>query len=280
MQNKRARKVTIGIPHWQVKPLLAPCLRAIRKHSRAHDVKVIVVDNGSKDESLDYLRGLKWVQLIERPFESPANFPGNVFSAWDEAIKHCDGEFFITMHTDVFIKSDKWLDAFFKRFDNAPHDVAAVGAWKLTLESPFYAWQKQFFQNFGKRIRGKPLRDVVKLHGKFPRDYCAMYRARAILENDLSFSRGCGVGFGGGLYIWRQLREKGYAHKMIPTTEMAKYMVHIDHGSSAFAEELQLHRAQKTFARRQSQRKVERRARELFNETWVRELINDAELDK
>ncbi len=58
MVNNHA-KITICIPHWQVKQYMTLCLRSIRKHSQKYDLQVIVVDNGSKDESLDYLRSLE-----------------------------------------------------------------------------------------------------------------------------------------------------------------------------------------------------------------------------
>ena len=49
--------VTVCLPHWQALSLIRPCLRSIRKHTRPGQVHVVVVDNGSRDESLDYLRG-------------------------------------------------------------------------------------------------------------------------------------------------------------------------------------------------------------------------------
>jgi len=58
MVQKTEPLVSICIPHWQVKELATLCLRAIRKFTKNIPIEVIVVDNGSQDESLDYLRGL------------------------------------------------------------------------------------------------------------------------------------------------------------------------------------------------------------------------------
>ena len=55
--------------------------------SAKYDLEVIVVDNGSRDESLAYLRRLPWIRLIERPEERPTNWPLNVFTAWDRGLR-------------------------------------------------------------------------------------------------------------------------------------------------------------------------------------------------
>jgi glycosyltransferase involved in cell wall biosynthesis len=266
-----SKSVTICIPHWQVKPLLLPCLRSIRKYSQQYDVKVMVVDNGSADESLDYLRGLNWIELIERPDESPSNWPRNVFTAWDEGIRQCDTDYFITMHTDVFIKDDCWLEPFFQRIEESS-SVAAVGAWKMSLGNSFYEWQKQFFSSFFDRIRGKKNRSVEALYGYFPRDYCAMYRVRPIVDHDLKFSAG-GAGFGGGLPIMKQLWEQGYEHRMIPVPELSQHIVHIAHGSAAVAAEL-------TLGRKRDMKKVEKRVANLFAEPWVKALYDETQWDR
>src|SRR5260221_5128486 len=98
----RPARISLCIPHWQVRDMMSICLRSIRKHSRKYDLEVIVVDNGSRDGSLEYLRSLSWIRLIERPDESVANWPANVYTAWDLGARAARGEFFVTMHSDVF----------------------------------------------------------------------------------------------------------------------------------------------------------------------------------
>ena len=57
MTHRRPR-IAVCIPHWQVLELITVCLRSIRRHSSRYDLDVYVVDNGSQDASLDYLRYL------------------------------------------------------------------------------------------------------------------------------------------------------------------------------------------------------------------------------
>src|SRR5262245_14280259 len=168
--------------------MMAICLRSIRRHSTTYDLEVLVVDNGSQDGSLDWLRSLSWIRLIERPEETSRNWPTNVFTAWDVGARAAHGEFFVTMHSDVFVRHDGWLDPLLREMAAGPH-VAAAGAWKLVLEQPWYAWQKRVVGTARagvKRLLGQSVRSSWK-EGHYPRDYCAMYRRETLLAHDLTF---------------------------------------------------------------------------------------------
>ncbi|MBW2647207.1 MAG: glycosyltransferase family 2 protein [Deltaproteobacteria bacterium] len=224
-------KISICIPHWQVQSMMTACLRSIRKNSRRYDLQVIVVDNGSKDESIEYLRGLKWIKLIERPEEVHTNWPKNVFTAWDRGIEEADGEYYMIMHSDVLAKQGDWLDPFLREM-NLDHRAGGVGAWKLNLESPVYAWQKRVTGvaiNAVKNLFGAKKRIVWK-EGHYPRDYCAMYRRKFIVDHGLLFSRT--MEFGGGYAMAKQLWDKGYTTRMVPISEMYKKVVHVAHGTA------------------------------------------------
>jgi GT2 family glycosyltransferase len=266
-----APKITVCVPHWQVRDMMSICLRSIRKYSDRYNLDVLVVDNGSRDGSLDWLRGLSWIRLVERPEETSANWPANVFTAWDYAARNSDADFLLTMHSDVFVRREGWLDPFLREFANHP-EIAATGAWKLNLESPLYALQKQWFgdalaavkQVFGRSTRGD------SEAGRYPRDYCAMYRRELLVRHDLSFLPRAGE-ITGGYPIARRLREQGYDMRVFPVAEMARNIVHVTHGSAALTSKELRHRA--------AQGKAERRAARLFAEPWVRELREDARLD-
>ncbi len=248
------------------------CLRSIRRHSQGLDLEVIVVDNGSRDDSLDYLRSLDWIRLVERPEEVHTNWPLNVFTAWDAGLELATGEYYVTMHSDVFVKRDGWLDPMVRELERKPR-AGASGAWKLELENRLYLWQK--------RVMGRAVEGVKSLFGRrkalnnhsetqYPRDYCAMYRADALRDNALTFRpvNGCG---GGGYSIARQLWDAGYAMGMVPVREMAANVFHVAHGTAAVTE--------KSLRHRRAQRKVERKVADLFDEPWIRSLLADDSLD-
>ena len=264
-------RITICIPHWQVQKLMSPCLRSIRKHSNKYDVEVIVVDNGSKDQSLDYLKSLKWIKLIERPEETNANWPQNVFTAWDCGIKQATGQYFMTMHSDVFIKEDDWLDPYLEHI-NENDKVAAAGTWKLNLESPIYAFQKQFFGvivTFLKRLFGKKNRYNLK-KGHYPRDFCALYKTEEILGNGITF-RPLGHG-GGGYSPAKQLWEKGFQTKMIPVRIIYDRIFHIAHATAAVG-------IGKPLGHKRKQSQTENKVENLFRQQWIIDLKEDNTLD-
>lgn len=265
-------KITICIPHWQVGRYMTICLRSIRKHSARYNLDVLVVDNGSKDASLDYLRSLSWIRMIERPEEVHTNWPANVFTAWDLGIRNTDAPYFITMHSDVFIKSDRWLDPLLREIESRP-TIGAAGAWKLNIENAFYQWQKQVvgFASAKIKMLFGSRRHVEWKQGYYPRDYCAMYRRDAILKGNMTFG---GIhGYQAGSHsIAQQLLNAGYEMGMIPVDEMAQHIVHIAHGTAAIAPE-------KPLNHRRAQKKVERKVANFFKERWVMALEADATLD-
>jgi hypothetical protein len=91
---------------------------------------------------------------------------------------------FRTMHPDVFVRKDDWLDLYLWEFGD-DNTVAGVGAWKLNLENPLYALQKRFFGFiFGSIQKALGKKKKVGWHqGHYPRDYCAMYRRDLLLTN-------------------------------------------------------------------------------------------------
>lgn len=265
-------KISICVPQWQVLEYIQPCLRSIRKHSSDEDIEVIVVDNGSKDVSLDYLRSLSWIRLIERPEEVHTNWPGNVFTAWDRGLTEARGDYYVTLHSDVFVKSDGWLRPLVRELERSP-SVAASGTWKLELENRLYAVQKRIFGLAAaglKQLVGR--RPPVGIRqGHYPRDFCAMYRREVLLEHKLTFQ--CLFGNrGGGYSIARQLWERGYQMGLVPVREMAGHIVHVAHGTAAV-------RGEKRLGHARTQRKAEAKVSGLFDEPWIQALQNDTALD-
>jgi GT2 family glycosyltransferase len=65
--NKRIPKVTVVIPHWNGEEILRRCLLSLKK-SRYRDFQILVVDNGSTDDSVGMVKAeFPNVRLVESP---------------------------------------------------------------------------------------------------------------------------------------------------------------------------------------------------------------------
>jgi len=279
MEKGKTPAVTICIPHWQVKELITICLRAIRKFTRDVPYEVIVVDNGSEDESLDYLRNLPWIKLIQRGDGTSANPSEAHRTALDIALKNCQSDYFVAMHTDTIVKHPDWLKRMVRPFENDQR-CGAVGAWKLELRNPLYEFTKKITdtKKFKLWLRRTLLRDKNARQLKrelCPRDYCAVYRAEPLRKHRLKFNaNGPYAGYTAGEQMYYQLKDKGYHAHVIPTAEMMKYMVHLAHATAG------LRPKQRHLNHWKAQKKSERKIRKFFNSPLVKQLQQEKSLDK
>lgn len=183
--------VSICLPHWQVRELATLCLRSIRKHTHDVPYEVLVVDNGSKDNSLDYLRSLRWIRLIERGDETPASPVLAHATALDIGAREALAKFFLSMHIDVIVKREDWLRRLLDAI-GADERCAAVGSGKLEAPAPLYAWWKHTMDTKRAKlwVRRTFLRDagaVRPIRPVCPRDFCALYRLDALRKHEISF---------------------------------------------------------------------------------------------
>jgi GT2 family glycosyltransferase len=279
MAKDESPRVSICIPHWQVRELVTLCLRAIRKYTQSIPIEVIVVDNGSEDESLDYLRSLSWITLIERGKQTPEYWVHAFVTALDVGFEKSRGEYFTIMHTDTIVKHSNWLQRLVSPLD-ADTKCAAVGAWKLELRNPLYEFTKKITDTKKAKLwlRRTLLRDpsARQLERELcPRDYCAVYRSEPIRKMGLRFNSGGHLkNYTAGEQIYYQLKEHGYRAEVIPTAEMMKYMEHIAHATGG------LRPAQRSLTHRHTQKKTERRLRRFFNSDLVKNLLQEDSLDR
>ncbi len=272
-------RVTICVPQWQVKELITLCLRAIRKHTQNVPYEVIVVDNGSQDESLDYLRSLSWIRLIERGTDVPENWVMAFITALDLGFANSRSEYFVIMHTDTIVKHPNWLERLMAPLEADPR-CAASGAWKLELRHPVLEFTRKITDTKKAKLwlRRTLLGDQKARQLKrelCPRDYCAMYRSAPIREFGLRFD--CGgpwAGYTTAEQMYYQLKEHGYRAEVIPTAEMMQYMVHLAHATAG------LRPKERHLNHWRSQKKAERRLHRLFGSDLARTLAADSGLDR
>ncbi len=228
-----SQKVTILIPHYKTLELTQLCLSRLKAHTDLDQARVIVIDNGSNDESTDYLRSLDWIDLIIREDTSQEGGAEAHAKALDLALERVDTPFLLSIHTDTFFLRDDWLDFLFSHFDSS--DVGGVGSWKLE-DKPWYRrkakqlerwWQlKVWYPLLGK---GEGAIEGVGRNYYYLRSHCAMYRMEAIQAVQGRFFAGREPA---GKVLHRKLESAGYRMVFLPSEQLSRYLVHLNHATT------------------------------------------------
>jgi hypothetical protein len=265
-------KATIGVVQYKTLDFTRLCLRSIRKFT-TYPCEVIVVDNDSDDESVGYLRSLKWIRLIER--EPQPDEPGGGYShaaALDLAFANCNTEFFVSLHSDVFIKRTGWLADIIRYFGN-DEKIACVGTGKIELQPAWQIWLKENLDI--KALKRKLLRepDPLGRFRYFNRTIYSIYRTDVLRREGLTFLMGNKEGMTAGRKLYFELLEKGYKTVELPQRLVSKYVVHLAHATQAV-------NPQEFSLRQRTMRKYKRQSDKVMNSDLFQSLMTDDSLDK
>jgi GT2 family glycosyltransferase len=202
-------KATICIVNYKTLDFTRLCLRSIRKFTR-YPYEVIVVDNDSRDESLEYLQSLDWIRLIERPTQ--ADEPGGGYAhaaAPDLGLESCRTEFFVSMHSDTFVRKDGWLNELIRYFGDDER-IACVGSGKVELTPAWRVLLRKAgdLKTFKRKLLRKP--DPLGEFRYYNRTICCLYRTDILRREQLSFLMGRNQGLTGGKKLYFELVDRGY----------------------------------------------------------------------
>ena len=177
------------------------------------------MDNDSADESLEYLKTVPYIRLLER---KPNGESGPVMhiEALKLALEHVTCPLVLVMHTDTIMIRPDWLDFLLSKI-NADSRIAAVGSWKLEYVPPL----KRFYQRIETAIRRKIGRKIVDPEHYF-RSHCALYKTDLVRQNG-GFEDNVSAGY----CIFGKLRAGGYRLPFIESAELCKYLLHLNHAT-------------------------------------------------
>lgn len=159
--------VAVIIPAFNQWPLTADCLRSLREHTPGEDVQVIVVDNGSADETAAvcgaFGRELFGERFEHVRLEENLNFgPGCNLGA-----SRADAEFLFFLNNDTLL-TPGWLAPLIEAFASRPK-LGAVGPLLLYPE-------QDRVQHLG--VTFTPTNHVTHLYHYFPSTHPVVMRER------------------------------------------------------------------------------------------------------
>jgi len=265
-------EVTLLVPNYKTPELTKLCLRLIRKHTDLNRIKVIAIDNHSEDESVEYLRQLSWIQLIERAPEEDDTPALSHSRALDLALKHVITPYVLSIHTDTLIKNVKWLDRLLIEMKKDSR-IAGVGSWKLESK-PFHKRLAKHVEYYCQRLyysmTGKDNHRVLGLGNNFCylRSHCALYRTDLIRKHNLTFSDGHEPA---GKLLHKKLIDHGYQMIFLRSEVLGQYLDHINHATMVLNPELG--------ARKKTISKGAKRVEKALRQLQASMVLRDSSLD-
>jgi len=263
-------KASICVVNYRTLEFTRLCLRSIRRFTN-YPHEIIVVDNDSRDESLDYLRSLKWIRLIERRDGNPKLGGYSHAAALDLALENCTGEFFVAMHSDTFICRDNWLGMMLNYFD-AEGNVACVGTGKLEVKSAWLVLLKKVtdVKKWLRFLKGSDSRQKLR---HYNRPICTAYRTEVLQKEHLSFLADRDKGMQVGQKLYFDLVDSGYRTVRLRPQKMMKYVVHLAHAT-------QFINPQQFSLRSHTRKKCSSQLEKIMSSELTQQILNDASLDK
>ena len=115
------KKATIIILTWNGLAYTKRCLETLRERTTFRDYEIVVVDNGSTDGTVAYLRSLPWLRLLENR-DNQGFVRGN-----NRGLAECGGDSdFVLLNNDTEIIQPDWLSQLQATAYSAP-EVGIVG---------------------------------------------------------------------------------------------------------------------------------------------------------
>lgn len=218
--------VSIIVPHYQTAELAKLCLRSIRKFTTEVDCEVIVVDNASKDgASVDYLRSVDWIKLIERSGNIPTGSDAHR-TAVEIGFAAACAPFVLTIHTDTIPIRNDWLSYHLDPM-LADDTIAAVGTDKLVLRSPMQKWLRYAEDSVMWWKRSRAVRQINKQ--PYIRSHCALYRRSAMNEHHIHYNDHSHLTAGQG--VQRDLESHGLHCRLLDPRDVIERVVHLNHAT-------------------------------------------------
>ena len=263
-------KATFCIANYKTLDFTRLCLRSIRKFTN-YPYEVLVIDNNSGDESLDYLKSLKWIRLIERDTSNDISGGHSHAATLDLGLQNCNTEFFISMHSDTFVRKNNWLSELIGYFDN-DEKITCVGSDKIELKPTFRFLLKKAtdFRTFKRKLLKEP--DPLEKYRYYNRTICALYRTDILRKENLTFQMDREKGMTAGKKLYFELVDRGYKTIELKTAVMGRFIIHLAHAT-------QVVNPKEFTLRKKTTRKINRLTKKVMSFEQIQSILADDSLD-
>ncbi|MDR2186914.1 MAG: hypothetical protein LBE62_02550 [Azonexus sp.] len=227
--------ISIGLVNYKSPEVTSVCLELLKKAIDVSTIPIWVIDNDSGDESLEYLKSLDWIRLIERkPVAGEAGFIAHG-AGLDMILERVGTPYLLILHTDTFIYDPAIIQTMLNICE-ADAGVAAVGCLEPIWRSrPHLMWRyvtrgvKYYFRKMKIKI-GLPSR-WPKLHYEtYLKSFCALWNVNIIRKHDLHFNMENRIP---GYAMQDRLSQLGCKIIAIPPREMFSGLDHIEKATAS-----------------------------------------------
>lgn len=201
-------KISVIIPVYNGEKFIEECLSSILKQTKKPD-EIIVVDDGSKDKTIDIVKRFKKVKLLKQEHKGPA-------AARNLGAKKAKGELLLFIDADC--KADeKWIEEMIKPFKNK-EIVGVQGRYKTEQKGLIARFVQCEIEERYERMRKRKYIDFIG-------SYAAAYRKNIFLKFG-GFDETYKMASGEDADLSFKLSKSGY--KMVFNENAIVYHQHVD----------------------------------------------------
>ena len=228
---------SIALVNYKTLPITRICLDLLHDFAKQHSVPVWVVDNGSADDSTQYLRSLDWINLIERT--THAREPGHIAhgKALDLILKRVETPYLFLLHTDTFV-FDTEVFSMMMSHGTSHRRIVAVGCLEQINRGRISAtWRfvsrlmKFQYRTFMHTI-GLPSKEPKPYRETYLKSFCTLWNCNIIKKHNLYFMMDSRVP---GYSLQDKVIKLGYTVTSLSSRTIFGYLDHIQAGTVAAA---------------------------------------------
>ena len=126
MKKIKNKSLSIIIPTWNTAKVTEKCIQTIQKHLKNFSYEIIIVDNGSTDNTVEVLSKIKDLKLIKN--KENLGFA----KANNQAVKIADGQVLLFLNSDMELIDDSLIKMY--QYLQANSNIGAIGPQFLNID--------------------------------------------------------------------------------------------------------------------------------------------------